>query len=213
MTDDSLRLVEYTYPGCGHTRRVQRRTADKHPQVCWPCREPSDEQRAADALERKRASARASYHRRKGAAPLTDEQRHAQRSLVGFTNVAHFRALPDLVWWPRPLSVDHPNMADAMEAVGMLTTSTAEVLEWLDVLGVPASVFVVGGRGDDIVTRVRVDNGTRARGGMTIGELCDGIALRVGRSHRLAPAASVDELERWLPTLAQRARQVAGLRG
>lgn len=127
------RLVAHTYPGCGHTRTVQRKNAEKNQQTCWDCGGDPDPAKDAARRERKRASALASYHRRKErGGPLTNEERAAQRALVGFLNGAPVDVSPDgLTWWRDEL------IADIYEA-----TTTEALSHWLRTLGVLHTIAI-----------------------------------------------------------------------
>lgn len=202
-TDPGRKLVEYTHPECGHTKRMMARNAAKRPASCWECRKPSPEQMASDALERKRDSARASYHRRKNAPKLTDEELSTQRALVGFLRTAHYWCDPAAVWWPRPLANDDLTVQDAYEAILGPTTGTVDFLTWCRTLDIPATVYVVAETGPTVLLRVDLTPDLDVR------EL-HGLAQTLDqRTQRLAPAVRAEDLDtlaRWAPTFVRRFR-------
>ncbi|MDD7936983.1 zinc-ribbon domain-containing protein [Actinomycetospora lutea] len=125
------RLVAHTYIGCGHTRTVQRKNAEKNQQNCWDC--GSDPHPAKDAArrERKRASALASYYRRKERGrPLTEEERAAQRALVGFLNGAAIVVSDGGVTWWR----------NEVGTAAFAATTTETLSTWLTTLRVQHSI-------------------------------------------------------------------------
>ncbi|WP_433034199.1 zinc-ribbon domain-containing protein [Actinomycetospora sp. CA-053990] len=127
------RLVVHTYPGCGHTRTAQRRNAEKNQQNCWDC--GADLDRACDGkrLERKRASGRASYYRRKiNARRLTSNERAAQRALVGFLNCAPANVHDSgITWWRSDTFTGHH-----------VTTTTQQLSEWMIALDIPHRIAI-----------------------------------------------------------------------
>lgn len=132
------RLVAYTYAGCGHTRTVQRKNAEKNQQNCWDCGGNPDLAKEAARRDRKRASALASYHRcKERGGPLTDEERAAQRALVGFLNGAPVEVTADgLTWWR------NETLATIYES------TTAEALSgWFQALRVQHAIAVRRPRG------------------------------------------------------------------
>ena len=127
------RLVAHTYPGCGHTRTVRRKNAEKNQQNCWDCGGDPDPAKDAARRVRRRASALASYHRRKErGGPLTDQERAAQRALVGFLNGAPVDVSTEaLTWW-----------RDEITAEIYGATTTEALSGWLRSLGIPHTIAV-----------------------------------------------------------------------
>lgn len=192
VSDSPRRLVEYRFPGCGHSGRITQRNADKEPAQCWPCRSAAEAPaRAAEALARKRASARRSYHRAKKRTSLTEEQRTLQRRLVGFTNNVPTQVTPDWIYWLRTFEANFPDLAP-LGGLGVGHSAVA-VVGWLAELGIPHAVVVVDPHGwpiGDLPLQVMLDAAT--------------LTARFGRGAGLAPGvpmASLDELAWWLPSL------------
>lgn len=131
------RQVQHTYPGCEHTRTIQRKNVEKGQQSCWDCGGDPDPVKDAARLDAKRASALASYYRRKErAGPLSDEERSAQRSLVGFVKGARVELTANgLTWWREPMAAEI-----------YFSTTTKDLSEWMDILSIPHKIVTRSGR-------------------------------------------------------------------
>lgn len=184
--------ISHTYPGCGCTREVTRRSALVGYQTCWECSAP---ERAQAKLERKRKLRRESYHRRKNQAAMPDDERHAQRCLIGFTNYAQPFLTPDraAIYWPRPFLAN----SQGWEYQHGLTGSAAlDIAQWMQTLVIPHRFAVVAdGDPSNVLYIETISRGQlaavtrRTRGAVTIG-----------------PAVHIehlDDLGRWLPSLAR----------
>ncbi|WP_442873881.1 zinc-ribbon domain-containing protein [Actinomycetospora sp. NBC_00405] len=141
------RLVTHTYPGCGHTRTVQRKNAERGQQSCWDCGGDPAPADGTVRLERKRASALASYHRsRARGGLLTDEERAAQHGLVGFLYRAPVEVTElGLTWWRDGVKTESP-----------VATSTRTLSSWLQVLRVSHSIALQGHRSGPVTARIGV---------------------------------------------------------
>lgn len=151
------RLVAHTYPGCGHTRTVHRKNAEKNQQNCWDCGGDPNPAKDAARREDKRASALASYHRRRVGGPLLVEERAAQRALVGFLNGAAVEVSNEgLTWWRDDITADIYG-----------TTSTEALSAWLTSLNIAHTIAIRRARSRTATT-------------------CTGVFLRTSQLHELA---------------------------
>lgn len=119
-------MVEHTYP-CGHTARIRQATADLGRPRCCSCEQPH---REAERRERKRTAARESYQRVRAHGRASDEERTAQRRLVGLLNCT------------RVIADDHGIFVardDALAAV-LGGIDAVELAELLTLLQVPHAV-------------------------------------------------------------------------
>lgn len=115
--------VMHTF-GCGHTKRVTVRNAQKNPPRCWDCEQPFHEARKREQrLAKKRADAQ------RKPTPKTPEQRQVQRRLV-----------PALT---RMMLVDRHGVSlprSDMLAWAYGAADVDEVARWLDTLDIPHTV-------------------------------------------------------------------------